>query len=233
MAEKEKVIVLLPALNEEKAIGTVIDKVPVETLKSIGFEVEIVVADGNSTDNTIKITREKGWGWTANPRGKGRQFSNSIEILLRNGSKGINPQYLIMLDSDDTYPPEYIIPMIKRLKLGLCDVICGYRVWNNQSMTLLHGFGNKCLTALANLLYPIKTKDLCTGYWGFNRKALEAIRITATGFELEANLFSEVNRNHLRFEQIPIQYMPRVGQGHLKFTHGFTIAKKLITEKFR
>lgn len=227
MDRAEKVIVLLPALNEEEAIGTVIDKIPVQVLKNMGFDVEIIVADGGSTDKTPQIANDKKCHYfPCCQRGKGNQVSELLDTIKK-------PAYLIMLDSDDTYPPGYIVPMVKRLKLGLYDVICGYRVWDKKSMTLLHSIGNWGLTSLANLLYKVKTNDLCTGYWGFNRKALESINITARGFELEANLFSEVNRNHLRFDQIPIRYMSRVGKGHLRFTHGFTIAKKLIAEKCR
>lgn len=222
--ERQKVIILLPSLNESKSIANVIDSVPVSQLNDMGFDVSILVTDGGSTDGTQQIVANKNCSlYECVHAGKGYQVKR---VFYR------ECDYLIMLDSDGTYPPEYIIQLIKRLSIDLCDVIIGYRIYSKGSMSILHVIGNKLLTALANSLYKIKTVDLCTGYWGFNKKALSLIEITSDGFDLEANLFTEVNKHGLRFGKMPILYLPRIGKGHLNWKHGFTIASKLIKEKF-
>ena len=55
-----QVVVLLPALNEEPAIGSVLDRVPIGTLRALGYDVEVWVVDGQSTDRTMVVAREKG-----------------------------------------------------------------------------------------------------------------------------------------------------------------------------
>ena len=57
---KTKVVIMLPALNEENSIGEVIDDIPFTALRDRGYDAIAVVIDGNSTDRTLEIAREKG-----------------------------------------------------------------------------------------------------------------------------------------------------------------------------
>lgn len=232
MDRNKKVTILLPALNEEQGIGSVIRDIPVDTLHKLGVEVDIIVVDGGSTDHTHKIAIHDGARVIICPRkGKGNQIGYAqAGIFFDKVFQGNDTDYIIMLDSDGSYPPEYITQIVKMLMADSCDVISGYRIKNSNNMQLSHRLFNWGITLLANILYPIKTKDLCTGYWGFTRSAFEQIKITAKGFDLEANLFTEVNRLKFRFEQIPINYMPRLGKSHIRPYHALSIIKKLITE---
>ena len=51
---------MLPTLNEEQTIGRVIDEIPRKALEGVGYEVKLLVVDGNSTDRTRQIAQEKG-----------------------------------------------------------------------------------------------------------------------------------------------------------------------------
>lgn len=55
-----KISVVIPALNEEGIVGKTVSSVPVEKLEEMGFEVEILVVDNASTDNTGNEAREAG-----------------------------------------------------------------------------------------------------------------------------------------------------------------------------
>ena len=69
---KPKVTIILPALNEEKTIGKVIDEIPISDLEKAGYIIQVLVADGNSTDQTRKIAERKGADIVIEPRkGKG------------------------------------------------------------------------------------------------------------------------------------------------------------------
>ena len=57
---RPRVCIILPTLNEEEAIGKVIDEIPWETLKGNGYDVSVMVVDGNSTDRTRQIAEDKG-----------------------------------------------------------------------------------------------------------------------------------------------------------------------------
>lgn len=219
-----KLIVLLPALNEEKAIGLVIKDIPREALSLMGIHTDVVVVDGGSTDNTRTIASNMGCIVFRSPlKGKGNQV-RSIKPFI----SAMSGDYIIMMDSDHTYPSRYIIPIVRMLMLGIFDVVSGYRQWDKTSMTTVHAIGNEMLTFLSNLLYKQKTNDLCTGYWGFTSDAFNNIEIRAKCFELEANIFKEVNLKQLSYGQLPIAYNARIGQGKLRMKDGISIAMELI-----
>lgn len=215
--------ILLPALNEAENI-----KLMVLTAKNLYPAFSVVVADSESTDDTWHIAVQNGAIAIGCPRGKGK----TVRYVLDH----ISDDFMFMLDADCSYPLEYVGDMYKWLKLGICDVIIGSRPSGRimpGAMSTSHLIGNKGMTLIANMLYRTKTPDLCSGMWGFNQRALKKMRLTADGFDLEANLFTEVNRCGLRFMSIPIHYNRRGGSSKLRVTEGLRIVWRLIAEKCR
>lgn len=212
--------VLIPTLNEEKAIGSVIKKIPVHNLSS--YNVRVVVADGRSTDRTVEIAKACGAEIIFERRkGKG--------IAVKTALEHIDSDYVVMLDGDMTYDPADIPELINCL--SHCDAACGYRNASKSSMRSSHMLGNKILTATANLLYKQKTRDLCTGYWSFTKRAYKNMIISAAGFELEANIFAEISRLGLRLDGIDINYSKRAGEAKLRAKDGLRILLFLLKSR--
>ena len=96
MATKN-VCIILPTLNEALSIGSVIEEIPQRALEDKGYHVDVLVVDGNSTDPTMQIARDKGARILVEPRrGKGRAVRTALE--------DIKADYIFMLDGDYTYP---------------------------------------------------------------------------------------------------------------------------------
>ena len=115
----ETVAVIIPTLNEERSIGTVIDDVPFADLLQNGFKTAVYVIDGQSTDNTREIAVEKGAQLILEEaKGKGQ----AIQMAF----KSITADYAIMVDGDDTYPIEMAAEMTRLLKKY--DVVIGSRL---------------------------------------------------------------------------------------------------------
>jgi dolichol-phosphate hexosyltransferase len=251
----EKIVVMIPALNEEGSIGSVIDDIPREELMQRGLEVRVVVVDGKSTDRTLEIAREKGaYILVQKGRGKGVAVREAIalcdpqevvpEVLaLRGGlcshfsdlAAMLDAKYLIMLDADGTYPPRFILDTVTALENG-ADVVMGSRFLGEireGSMTHLNHFGNIVLSNLASMLYQKPCSDLCTGMWGFSGQALRMLELNSKHFELEAELFAESAKKGLRITEIPITYLPRAGETKLvPLKAGFAIMNKLLERRF-
>ncbi|MFW6047579.1 MAG: glycosyltransferase family 2 protein [Candidatus Woesearchaeota archaeon] len=209
--------VLIPTLNEGKTIGKVLDDMPK------GLDVYIV--DGLSTDNTVKIAREKGAKIIIEKRkGKGNAVKSAFEKLNKYDK-------VVMLDGDYTYNPKDIPRFFE--KLNKFDIVFGKRLIDKKAMKITHRIGNFLLTLTANLLYKKKISDLCTGYIGFSKKALKKINITAQGFDLEANIFAQSAKKDLEIEEIPIKYSESEAVSKLNgFSDGSKIIKMLIKQKF-
>lgn len=250
-----KVVVMIPALNEERSIGKVIDDIPRKELMNRGFEVRVVVVDGQSTDRTLAIAREKGaYVLVQKGKGKGLGVRQAIalcdprevvpKVLALTGglcakfsdlASMLDAKYLIMIDADGTYPPRYIPDVISALEAG-ADVVMGSRFKGNiaeGAMTPLNHFGNIVLSDIATLLYQHPCTDLCTGMWGFNAHALRTLELDSKHFELEAEMFAETVKKGLRLEEIAINYLPRAGETKLvPLKAGVTIMTKLMERRF-
>jgi dolichol-phosphate mannosyltransferase len=250
-----KVVVMIPALNEEESIGKVIDAVPRTELMARGFEVNVVVVDGRSTDRTLEIAREKG-AYILVQKGKGKGVGVRQALAMCHPAETepgalrsradvcsdfsdlaamLEAKYLIMLDADGTYPPMFILDMVNGLESG-ADVVMGSRLRGRieaGAMTRLNHFGNILLSDFASLLYQQPCTDLCTGMWGFNGQALRKLELNSKHFELEAELFAESIKKGLRVEEIPVDYLRRIGQTKLvPLSAGWAIMTKLLERRF-
>jgi glycosyltransferase involved in cell wall biosynthesis len=225
----QKVIrVIIPALNEEKTIASVIDEIPKTHLENLGYGVSIAVVDNNSTDRTKLISEGKGVTVISEPvRGKGRAITTAF--------KSISGDFIFILDADYTYPATYIPQMLRLLESGY-DVVLGSRLKGKiekGAMARLNLIGNHLLTMLANLLYGTNISDLCTGYWGFRGAVTRDINLNARGFDLEANLLSQIAQRHCRIAEIPINYRRRPTPSNIHvFRDGFRIIQTLIKLRF-
>lgn len=216
--------ILLPAINEARCIGEVIKAIPMQELLADGYKPTIIVADGGSMDGTADVARNLGAVvYLCSQKGKGNQVK---EVL----GKFNNLDNYCMLDSDATYPADYI-PKLVSLLVDY-DVVIGARVPQNGAMSGLHKFGNGALTLLANLLFGLSDPDLCTGMWAFRGEALRKLKLTASGFELEANLYCQCAKKGLRMLAVKIPYVNRKGtRSHLRVSNGFDILAKLLKER--
>lgn len=214
-----ELIILLPTRNEERGLGEVIDRVPTTVIQSRGYGSRIVVVDGYSSDSTCEIAESKGAELIrqSGSIGKGNGVRQALDALL-DEKPAPSKDLLIMLDADATYYPEDIPRFIQHLEDN--DVVWGSRL-NGEieelAMSRINKLGNRLLSLAASILFLKRTTDLCTGYWGFRIDALRKMKLTAAGFNLEADLFSSVVKGKMRVKEIPIKYAHREGHSTLKW----------------
>ena len=235
------VFVLLPALNEEGAIGSVIDRIPSENVRSMGYRLSVWVVDGHSTDATLEVAARKGANiFVQKGSGKGNAMREAFQHLLGPESSlegsAASRRFVIMLDSDGTYPPERIPGFVRKLESGH-DVVLGSRFLGRietGAMNDLNRLGNRFLSALARFLYGVPVSDVCTGMWGFNSESLYRLGLVATGFDLEADVFARACQMRTRIGQVPIEYGQRVGVPKLvPLRTGISIAWRLLLNRLR
>jgi len=225
----KEVCVVLPALNEERTIGLVIDEIPKEEMERRGYRINVMVVNNGSTDKTEEIAREKGAQVVVEPRrGKG--------MAIRAGFEAADCDFVFMLDSDHTYPAVHITEMLTALEDGY-DVVMGSRLKGQMvdgAMTSLNRVGNRLLALMTNVLYGTRISDPCTGCWGFRAEVVKKLRLEARGFDIEVNMLTEIARNGYRITEIPIGYRKRRTRPKLNsLRDGFRIGKMLIRRRFR
>ena len=229
METKNRTIcIILPALNEEENIGKVIEEIPKRELEERGYAVRILVVDNDSTDMTAQVARDNGAEVIAEKcKGKGN--------AMRTGFEQAKADFIFMLDADCTYPGSYIPELLDKLKSGY-DVVIGSRLKGTRakgSISRMNIIGNHLLTTMATTLYFHRISDLCTGYWGFKSEVLPKLKLSANGFDLEADLFTQVVKNGFRIAEIPIHYRRRGTPTKLSsLRSGIKIARRLLSNRF-
>jgi len=223
-----RVCIIIPTLNEAETIGKVIDEIPGQAMEQAGYEVEVMVIDGNSTDGTRQIAEEKGARVVIEPRlGKGRAMRTALELT--------EAEFIFMLDGDYTYPPGYIAEMLELLR-NTCPVVIGSRLRGQieeGGMSRLNMIGNRLLTLLANVLYRTRMSDLCTGYWGLRGEVIPNLSLLADGFDFEAELFGQIAKKGYQIGEVPIYYRRRQTPPKLRsIRDGLRIGWSLIIRRF-
>jgi dolichol-phosphate mannosyltransferase len=196
---KDEVCILIPTLNEDLTIGKL-----VREFREIGYN-HIFVIDGNSTDNTVKISRENGASvHTQSGKGKGNAIIEAFEI--------IEQPYILMLDGDGTYSPEDAEKMLTPLFSGF-DQVIGDRLINAEegSFSRLNLFGNHMVNYLFKVAHSRDLHDVLSGYRAFTRSSIHQMNLKQKGFEIETEISVESVRNGQRVMVVPVRYSRRPG----------------------
>jgi glycosyltransferase involved in cell wall biosynthesis len=180
----EKLIsIIIPTLNEQDGIEKTIQSIPKKRLLELGYSIEIIIVDGNSTDSTREIAERMGTRVIVEKRrGYGRAFKTGFSE-----AKG---DILVTLDADLTYPAELIPEYIQTLNEKGVDFISANRFSKiqNGAMDTYHRFGNNILSLVMRILYSIKVRDSQSGMWVMSREFAKRINIVSDGFSMSEEI---------------------------------------------
>ncbi len=211
--DKSDVTVIIPVLNEENAIGIVINNI-----KNSGYE-KILVVDGNSIDNTynivknhnVKIMRQNG-------RGKTGAIKTAIENVLT--------PYIAIMDGDNTYDPneiEFLLPYLHNH-----HEVIGARVLSRTNIPKLNRLGNWLINKIFNLLFNTKISDVCSGMYVLRTDFAKEMIFETQGFDVEVEIASQAVRFG-ELKEVPINYYERIGIQKLQpFKDGFIILSSIF-----
>ncbi|MCX6334437.1 MAG: glycosyltransferase family 2 protein, partial [Bacteroidia bacterium] len=197
------------ALNEEESIGKTIEMIPFNVLKESGFDPEVLIVDGDSTDRTVEKARELGARVVFSRRGYGRQY--------KMGFKEAKGEIIITADSDCSYPMEEIPGLINILLSENLDFISTNRFANmdKDSMSFLNKLGNKILTFSANLLFDFRINDSQSGMWIIRKNIFDSINLTGNGMSLSQEIKIRSYKN-FKVREVDSTYRKRVGKVKLR-----------------
>jgi len=218
--------ILMPALNEEKSIGQTIKNIPLAKLKETGYDAEILIVDGGSTDKTVEIAKNLGARVIQSEKGYGRQY--------RLGFKEARGDIIVTADSDNSYPMEEIPELVEILKRQNLDFISTNRFagLSKGSMRPLNYLGNKVLTFATNFLFSLNLKDSQSGMWIFKKDILDKINLTSNGMPLSQEIKIEAFKK-LQAREVDSSYKKRIGEVKLRmFKDGWENLKHLIKKRF-
>jgi glycosyltransferase involved in cell wall biosynthesis len=210
MPPEPQISVVIPCLNEEEAVGTVVELAWAGIERS-GRTGEVIVVDNGSTDASAAVARAAGATVVHEPRrGYGRAYLTGIEA-----ARG---DYVVMADADGTYPVDRLGEFVDMLE-SRDDLVLGSRfegTIHRGAMPWSHRWvGNPILTGMLNRLFGIKVSDAHCGMRAVRSSALRRLDLHSTGMEFASEMVFKAFRRKLAVGEIPIDYFPRTGESKL------------------
>jgi len=159
---------VIPAYNEEKNIGQVLDKL-LKLKELYGFDV--LVVDDCSADRTGVIAIMKGAHVIRHDRNMGEEggIQTGLKYALKN-----NYNFVIKIDGDGQHDPEDVPAVIKALCTG-ADLVIGERQ-GRYDESLLFKLGRWACNLLLSILIGRKCGDTTSGFYGFNKRCMTVLR---------------------------------------------------------
>jgi glycosyltransferase involved in cell wall biosynthesis len=221
---------VIPTLNEEEAIGPTLDTIPVEELEADGYEVEVLIVDGDSEDRTREIAEEWGARTVIEDRpGYGRAY--------KTGFAETDADVIVTGDADATYPFERTTELVSQLEDDELDFITTNRMaqMEDGAMTAKHKLGNWVLSASCRLLFSTPFKDSQSGMWVFRREILDDIDVTDDGMPMSEEIKIEAFQHpDVDATEVPIPYRSRIGDVKLEtWNDGIRNLTFLVQKRFK
>jgi len=206
-----EVSIVLPTMNEEKAIGDSIKSIK-DALEKLGLKYEIIVVDKGEARTPLiaeslgaKVVRQVGSGY-------GDAY---IE-----GFKHASGKYIVIGDPDGSYEFQELPKLLAPLLRGEADIVICSRTRGNiekGAMPWLHRhIGNPLLTWILNLFFGVGISDAHCGFRAFTRDALERLALKCKGMEFASEMIIKSRLEGLRIVEVPITYKKRVGTSKLR-----------------
>ncbi|MYR44513.1 glycosyltransferase family 2 protein [Streptomyces sp. SID5910] len=217
------VSVVIPAMNEAENLPYVFKTLP-------DWIHEVILVDGNSTDDTVAVARElRPDVKVVEQRGKGKGDA------LITGFEACTGDIIVMVDADGSADGQEILSYVSALVSG-ADFAKGSRFANGggtDDMTFIRKLGNRALCAVVNQKFGARYTDLCYGYNAFWRHCLDKIDLDCTGFEVETLMNIRVVKAGLKVQEIPShEYLRIHGVSNLRAVRdGLRVLRVIVGER--
>ncbi|KXS43608.1 MAG: family 2 glycosyl transferase [Methanolobus sp. T82-4] len=217
-----KLVITIPAYNEEETIGSVISNVK-SVLEKSNHDFLIQVVDDGSTDRTATIARESGavvYSHHCN-YGLAATFKNEITRALENDADTI-----VHIDADGQYRAEEIIPLIKPIENGEADLVLGSRFMGEiEEMPTIKQWGNRAFSKVVSQITKTEITDAQTGYRAFTREVATNVNVFSSFTYTQEQIIKSVE-NRFRVQEIPIYFAKREAGSSRLMTHPLDYAIK-------
>lgn len=204
-----KLVVIIPAYNEEETIGKVIAEIP-KIINGVD-KIDVLVIDDGSEDSTVSIAKERGaliFSHIFN-RGLGVTFSDGINQALK-----MRADIIVSIDADNQFDSREIPNLIKPILAEKADVVIGSRFKNGQkilNMSCLRRLGNRFFVWLINNLTNKKFTDTQCGFRAYSREAALNLNLFGSFTYTQESLLDLLGKGQ-RIKEVPVKVVYHIGR---------------------
>lgn len=199
---------MIPALDEQDAIGCVIDEIPRPPVR------DILVVDNGSTDNTAQVAMAHGARVVPEPR---RGYGSACLTGLAHTREA---DIIVFLDGDHSDYPEEIPALIAPILAGEADLVIGSRALGQRerrALTPQQVYGNALACLLMRVLVGHRFTDLGP-FRAITREALDRLGMRDTNYGWTVEMQMKAVRKGLRIREVPAGYRCRIGKSKISGT---------------
>jgi len=196
-----KVVVIIPTLNEADAIAHVVRAIPAALVD------RVIVVDGGSTDGTVAIARAAGADVVLQPR---RGYGNACAAGV---AAAPDADVLVFLDGDGSFDPAQIDALIAPILADQVELVLGSRELggiDRASMPPQQRFGNRLVAWLLHRLYGLDLTDVGP-FRAIRRSTLELLEMREPTYGWPTEMVVKAARRHVRMQEVPTAYHARMG----------------------
>lgn len=194
------VSIVIPCLNEAKAIATVITS----WRKCLPL-APIFIVDNGSDDGTAEVAERAGAIVIAEPRrGKALAMKKAFEVL--------SSPIIIMVDGDDSYLPEGALTLIEVFQKTEASMVVGTRTpvaAADECFRMFHQQGTRAFSCFLKIFFGISRTDPFSGLRLFSKKFYKLVPLLGTGFDLEIELEIQAHEKGFLTAQCAVPFGPR------------------------
>ncbi|MCM8774821.1 MAG: glycosyltransferase family 2 protein [Candidatus Omnitrophica bacterium] len=202
--KEPQVSIVLPAYNEEAAVGAVIDNIH-RAMKNTHYSYEILVVDDHSSDGTVEVVRSKNVQLVERPERGGSGASRRTGILCARG------EIIVMMDADGSYEASDIPKLLEHFPRY--DQVNGARTSEQGSLKFLRAPAKWLIRKLACYLADTDIPDLNTGFKAFKKDIMKKyLWVLPDGFSCVTTMTLAFLTNGYAVKYIPTAYHPRIGK---------------------
>ncbi len=207
-----KIYVIIPALNEERAIGRVVGDIP-------AFVDRVIVVDNGSSDRTAAVAQAGGaLVVRETERGYGAACLTGI-------ASAADADIIVFMDGDYSDHGSEMASLVEPIGRGEADMVLGSRVLGEReagSLTPQQRFGNWLATTLIRLIWRADYTDLGP-YRAISSSALAALGMRDRNYGWTVEMQIRAAQAGLAVSEVPVSYRRRIGQSKVSGTVKGTI----------
>jgi len=194
-----KIAIVIPAHNEAKSIGLL-----VEAVRALGFDC--IVIDDGSVDQTFEIASlaKAVVLKTGAKSGKGNALKLGFDYVLRN-----HYEALIAMDGDGQHSPSDLAAFVDCYQKTNADIISGSRMQNHQGMPWVRLLTNRLMSWLISLFCHQQIPDTQCGFRLIKSKVLRTIKLESSDFEIETEVLIKASKKGFKIKSVGIQTIYR------------------------
>jgi glycosyltransferase involved in cell wall biosynthesis len=193
--ERDSIVAVIPAYNEERFIGSVV-------LCAFNFAATVIVVDDGSTDRTHEISAAAGADVIQHKQnlGKGAAINSGFKFARQKDA-----EVIVLLDGDGQHSPVFIPEIAAPILRGIADMVIGSRYLGlTNDIPLYRKIGQSAVTFLTNSASGTTASDSWSGYRAFSKQAVDCIFFREGGWGVDPEFQFQAREHGLEIVEIPI-----------------------------